>query len=376
MDDHPLNILYLTHNSDRGESAMMIGMHRAGMDVRVFANLESRYVQAIQAAGIPVTHVSWKQKLDRAALKLIRRTVVDDRIDIIHTGNSRTTLHMVMATRPLARRGLSPKLIAYLGVTGNVTWLSPLSWFRFLNPRIDRIVCVAEGVRQYLLDVQFLGFKLDPNKVVTIHKGHKLEWYRETPADLSQFGIPSDAMVVTCASRLRPRKGLVELVQALGQTDPDRNIHVLFLGHEGNEEILSAVAELELPGRVHFAGYRLDAPAITAASDVFCLPVLRGEGLSRAVIEAMAYGVTPLVTPVGGNTELVIDGECGVVVAAGDIQALARAMEFLYERPDLRVLYGRVARQRIDSFFNSEDTIRKTRELYRNVMAETGNSDS
>jgi glycosyltransferase involved in cell wall biosynthesis len=136
------------------------------------------------------------------------------------------------------------------------------------------------------------------------------------------------------------------------------------------------VAELELPGRVHFAGYRLDAPAITAASDVFCLPVLRGEGLSRAVIEAMAYGVTPLVTPVGGNTELVIDGECGLVVAAGDTQALARAMEFLCERPDLRIQYGRAARQRIDSFFKSKDTIRKTRELYRNVMAETGNSDS
>jgi len=376
MGDRPLNILYLTHNSDRGESAMMIGMYRAGMDVRVFANLESRYVQAIQAAGIPVTHVSWKQKLDRAALKLIRRTVVDDRIDIIHTGNSRTTLHMVMATRPLARKGLSPRLIAYLGVTGNVTWLSPLSWFRFLNPRIDRIVCVAEGVRQYLIGVQFLGFKLDPNKVVTIHKGHKLEWYQEKPADLGQFGIPGDAMVVTCASRLRPRKGLVELVQALGQTDPDRNIHILFLGHEGNEEILSAVAELELPGRVHFAGYRLDAPSIIAASDVFCLPVLRGEGLSRAVIEAMAYGVTPLVTPVGGNTELVIDGECGVVVPAGDIQALARAMEFLYERPDLHLQYGTAARQRIDSFFKSEDTIRKTRELYRAVMAETGKPDS
>ena len=139
---------------------------------------------------------------------------------------------------------------------------------------------------------------------------------------------------------------------------------------------MSAVAELELPGRVHFAGYRLDAPAIIAASDVFCLPVLRGEGLSRAVIEAMAYGVAPLVTPVGGNTELVIDGECGVVVPAGDIQALARAMEFLYERPDLRIQYGRAARQRIGSFFKSEDTIRKTRELYRTVMAETGQSDS
>lgn len=365
-----LRILYLTHNSDRGESAMMMGMHAAGMDVRVFANLESRYVKAMQVAGLSVTHISWKKKLDRRALKLIRKTVIEDKIDIIHTGNSRTTLHMVLATKPLARRGQSPKLIAYLGVTGNVTWLSPLSWVRFLNPRIDRIICVAEGVRQYLINVKFLGFQLDPRKLVTIHKGHKLEWYQEPPADLSQFDIPEYAMVVTCASRLRPRKGLQELIRALGETDPKRNIHILFLGHKGNAELSAMVSDLPRPDRVHFAGYRLDAPAITAASDVFCLPVLRGEGLSRAVIEGMAYGVTPLVTPVGGNTELVLDGECGLVVPAGDVKALARSMEQLYDHPEDRKRFGAAARERIDRFFRSDSTIDKTMKLYREIMAE------
>lgn len=98
---------------------------------------------------------------------------------------------------------------------------------------------MAGGVRQYLLqDVRFVGLKLDPENVVTIHKGHKLEWYREKPADLGQFGIPPDAMVVTVVSCLRPRKGLVELVRALSLTDPDKNIHVLFIGHEDNGEML------------------------------------------------------------------------------------------------------------------------------------------
>jgi glycosyltransferase involved in cell wall biosynthesis len=369
MNESPLRILYLTHISDRGESAMIMGMHAAGLDVRVFANLDSKHVQKIQAAGIPVRHYTWKKKLDRNALRQIRKTVIEDRIDIIHTGNSRTTLHMVLATRPLARKGLSPKLVAYLGVTGNVTWLSPLSWVRFLNPRLDRIICVAEGVRQYLINVKFLGFQLDPEKVVTIHKGHRLDWYQEKPADLSQFGIPPAAMVVTCSSRLRPRKGLVELVRALGMTDSRRNIHVLFLGHEGNEEIHSAVAALPHPDRVHFAGFRSDAPSIMAASDVCCLPVLSGEGLSRAVIEGMAYGVTPLLTPVGGNTELVIDGECGVVVPVGDEAALARAMERLHDHPELRERYGQAARERIDRHFRSADTIAKTQGLYRELMA-------
>jgi glycosyltransferase involved in cell wall biosynthesis len=367
-----LKILYLTDKSDRGESAMIMGVHAAGHEVHVFGKLDSVHVQRIRDCGIPVTDVRWTKKLDRAVLADIRKTVLEHAINIIHTGNSRTTLHMVMATKKLQRRGRSPKLIAYLGVTGNVAWWSPLSWVRFLNPRIDRIVCVAEGVRQYLLqDVRLLGLKLDPDKVVTIHKGHKLEWYQSPPADLGKFGIVGPAMVVAVTSRLRPRKGILQLVRALGLTNPGSNIHLLFLGHEGNEEILSEVSRLPHPDRVHFAGFRTDAPAIMAACDVCCLPVLEGEGLSRAVIEGMAYGVCPLVTPVGGNTELVIDGECGLVVPAGDEPALARAMEWLYDHPENRRQLGQAARDRIGQYFRSEDTIQKTLELYRQLMAES-----
>ena len=367
----PLKILYLTDKSDRGESAMIMGVHQQGHAVHVFGKLDSPHVQAIRDSGIPVTDVRWKKKLDRKILQIIRQKVLHDGIDIIHTGNSRTTLHMVMATKKLQRMGKSPKLIAYLGVTGNVAWWSPLSWVRFLNPRIDRIICVAEGVRQYLLqDVRLWGLKLDPKKVVTIYKGHKLEWYQSAPADLGQFGIPRGAMVVTVASRLRPRKGIAELVRALGLCSAGRNIHLLFLGHGGNAEIRAEVAKLQHPERVHFGGYRQDAPAIMAASDVCCLPVLSGEGLSRAVIEGMAYGICPLVTPVGGNTELVIDGVCGLVVPAGDEPALATAMEWLYDHPQQRQQMGAAARQRIDQHFHSDQTVRQTLALYRQVMAE------
>ncbi len=268
---------------------MIMGVHQMGHQVEVFGKLDSEHVQRIRDRGIPVSDVRWKKKLDRKVLKDIRKVVLEKDINIIHTGNSRTTLHMVLATRKLQRMGKSPKLIAYLGVTGNVTWWSPLSWVRFLNPRIDRIICVAEGVRLYLLqDVRLLGLKLNPDRVVTIYKGHKLEWYQSEPADLAQFNIPPDAKVVTVASRLRPRKGIPELIRALGKCRPEYPIHLLFLGHEGNAEIHTEVARLPHPERVHFAGYRKDAPAIMAASDVCCLPVLSGEGLSRAVIEGMA----------------------------------------------------------------------------------------
>jgi len=322
-------------------------------------------VQRIREAGIKVIDTPLDKKLDRDALRRIAGLVRERGIDIAHGFTNRTVLHMVLATR-----GLPVRLVAYRGVIGNVSWLSPLSWFRFLNPRVRRIICVAEEIRRYLLGLRFLGFHLDPERVVTIHKGHRLEWYTDTPADLGEFGIPGDAMVVTCSSRLRRRKGLFELVAALGTTDPAKNIHVLFLGHEGNDELRAEVAKLPHPERVHFAGFRRDAPAVMAASDVCALPVLSGEGLSRAVIEAMAYGVPGLVTPVGGNTELIVDGECGLVVPIGDVPALAAAMERLYDDPEERRRMGRAARERIGTQFRAETTVEKTLALYHEVLAE------
>ena len=360
-----MRVLYITKNSDRPESATIIALRAAGISPIVMADLRSAHVQRIRDAGIPVLDITLDRKFDREALKVIRETILSRKIDIVHAYTNRTVLHMVLASR-----GLPVKLVAYRGVIGNVSWLSPLSWLRFLNPRISRIICVAEKVREYLLALHFLWFALDPDKVVTINKGHDLSWYTAEPVDLSQFDIPSHAMVVTCSSRLRPRKGLLELVQALGRTDPGKNIHILFLGHVGIESLHARVNKLEHPERVHFAGFRKDAPAVMAASDVCALPVLDGEGLSRAVIEAMAYGVPAIVTPVGGNTDLIVDGECGLVVPVGDVPALAQAMEKLYDDPVLRRRFGAAARTRIATRFRHEDTVIKTLELYKEILLE------
>jgi glycosyltransferase involved in cell wall biosynthesis len=359
-----MNVLYLTKNSDRAESAMITGVHKAGVQATVMGDLRSAHMQRIRDAGVHVIDVAWERRLDLKTLRLIRDTIANDSIDIIHAFTHRTVLHMVLSSKHLP-----VKLVAYRGVIGNISWLSPLSWVRFLNRRISRIVCVTEDIRRHLLGLKFLWFRLDPGKVVVIHKGHELSWYQETPADLGEFGIPQNAMVATCSSRLRRTKGLWELVEALSLTGQDRNIHVLFLGHEGDESLCSAIAETPHPERFHFAGFRKDAPAIMAASDVCVLPTHR-EGLSRAVIEAMAYRVTPLVTAVGGNLDLVVDGESGILFPVGDVEALAQGLERLYDQPELRRRLGDAARERISSHFRSSGTVDRTLDMYRQVMAD------
>ena len=74
MPDEALSILYLTDRCDRGESAMIRGVHQHGMRVQAFANQASPHVQSLVAAGIPVTDIHWRKKLDRAVLTRIRDT--------------------------------------------------------------------------------------------------------------------------------------------------------------------------------------------------------------------------------------------------------------------------------------------------------------
>jgi glycosyltransferase involved in cell wall biosynthesis len=93
------------------------------------------------------------------------------------------------------------------------------------------------------------------------------------------------------------------------------------------------------------------------------------------VIEGMAYGVCPLVTEVSGNTELVVDGESGLVVPPGDEPALARAMEWLYDHPEQRRRMGAAARERIATQFRSEDTVRQTLAMYREMLSDDQSAD-
>jgi glycosyltransferase involved in cell wall biosynthesis len=82
----------------------------------------------------------------------------------------------------------------------------------------------------------------------------------------------------------------------------------------------------------------------------------------------MAYSVPAVVTNSGGSPELVVDGECGMVVPIFDPGALAAAFERLYRDPPLRKRMGQAARERIATDFRNEFTVQKTIELYRDLV--------
>lgn len=356
-----LKALCITEDLDRPTTAMFVGLEEAGVDMTVICPPGERRAW-LERNGVRVLDVALRKQFDREAIRRLRAELVEGGYDLLHLFSNKALQNGLVASR-----GLPVKIVAYRGIVGNVSFWSPMSWLRFLNPRIDRIVCVAEAVRRYFLQMRPAFLRIPAERLVTIYKGHSLDWYRAAPADLGTVGVPPGAFTVACVANYRPRKGIEVLVDALAAL-PEHTHLLLIGGGMDAPRLRRRIESSPASARIHVLGYRDDAPALTAACDVFVLPSTRREGLARSLIEAMAYGVAPVVTDCGGSPELVQDGVCGLVVPVADAPALARAIRTLHDDPDRRARLGAAARERIRNDFRIEDTIARTLALYRSLV--------
>ena len=355
--------LCVTDSVDRPTIATIIGMHEAGIDVTAVCPAGDRNLKTLQDAGVPTVDIRLTKYFDKAGIAALRAELIRGRYHIMHTFTNPAVSNGLRACK-----GLPVKIVVYRGIVGSVSFLDPMSWMRYLNPRIDRIVCVCDAIRRHFLEMKPAFLRMPAERPVTIYKGHKLEWYTATPADLSEYGIPADAFVIGCAANYRPRKGIDYLVDAMGLLPKDIPAHLLLYGFMDDEKLTRRIDDSPARDRIHRVGFVRNAPELSAACDVFCMPSTKREGLARAVIEAMAYRVPPVVSDAGGNPELVVDGESGIVVPTRDARAIADAIETLYRDEALRLRMGEAARERIGVAFRNEDTVRNTIALYEELV--------
>jgi glycosyltransferase involved in cell wall biosynthesis len=120
--------------------------------------------------------------------------------------------------------------------------------------------------------------------------------------------------------------------------------------------------------RVLFLGHRADVPDILQASDVFVLNS-GSEGMSNALLEALAAGLPCVATAVGGNPELVRDGENGFLVPPRQSAPLARALATLLQDSSLRQRMGARSRALAAREYSLDAMIRRTEAIYEDVLS-------
>jgi glycosyltransferase involved in cell wall biosynthesis len=126
--------------------------------------------------------------------------------------------------------------------------------------------------------------------------------------------------------------------------------------------------DLGLADRVRLLGVRRDVAEIVAASDVFVLASLN-EGLSQAMLEAMALGTPVVATNVGGTSDAVVPGRTGWLVTAADSSGLATAIEQALGDKREATARAAAARQLIERQFSLSSHMAGLEELYRRVAA-------
>jgi glycosyltransferase involved in cell wall biosynthesis len=171
--------------------------------------------------------------------------------------------------------------------------------------------------------------------------------------------------------RLKAPKDFVTLIRALAEL-PGREYEALIVGDGPDRGAVEAeIRRLGIEDRVQLAGERDDVPELLASSDVFVLSS-RSEGLPVSALEAMAAELPVVASDVGGLAELVVDGETGILVPAGDEAALAEALGRLVQDRELRQSLGAAGRARAESSFDLSAFRRAHLELYARQLGLAG----
>src|SRR5262249_14228373 len=145
-----------------------------------------------------------------------------------------------------------------------------------------------------------------------------------------ELGIPDNEFCIGCVSNLFPVKGHITALEAIEYFAAQRSNWRLLLAGAGParapvEDLLNARARKD---RVNFLGTSHRVPELLNAMDVYVLPSV-AEGISNSLLEAMASGVPVIATATGGNPEVVVDGESGLLFPVGDAHRLANHLLLL-----------------------------------------------
>lgn len=366
--DHPCYKILVISNyrsitPTRAEAEVFVRLAEQGHTVHVLTYKGAEYSDRFRAAGIQVFETHPEKKISFSFICYLRKMVRANQYDFVHAYNSKALTNAVWALI-----GLNTKLITYRGYAGQTHWYDPVMYLKYFHPRVDNIICVSRDIEDILARNMIGGHA----KLTTIPKGHDPAWYGNIiPKKRSDLGIPEGAVLVCFLANNRPFKGLRYLLEATHILSPELPLHFLIVG-QGYDDTQTTQSMQENPfaDRFHKVGFQKNSLPFLASCDGLISTSTHGEGLSKAIVEAMFLGIAPIISDIGGNQGLVVDGESGWVVPIKNPKGIADALTEMASNKAERQRRGRNAKEHISKRFNIDESIEMFEELYKRLMAE------
>jgi glycosyltransferase involved in cell wall biosynthesis len=316
----------------------------------------------LESSGVSVSSLGMRRGIPdpRGIVRLVR-TLRQERPAILHT-------HMVHANLlgRISRLFVASPVVVSTAQNiregGRWTELA----YRITDPLVDLTTNVSHAAVERYARVGAVPhgkLKMIPNGVVFQHFGPNHEYQVSLRKEL---GI-ENRFAWLAVGRLEIQKDYVNLLNAVARLRTD---NVLLIAGDGplRSSIAELATDLGLSKRVHFLGIRKDIAKLMAAADAYVMSSA-WEGLPMVLLEAAASSLPIVATDVGGNREIVRDGENGFLVPGKDSAALAEAMLAMERLPrESRVTMGAAGRAHVSRHYSLSAVVDEWEAIYRSLL--------
>jgi len=319
-------------------------------------------VHELESVGCTVHELYKKDRIEYSLFWRIAKLFRQENVQIVHCHNYGALFYGAIGSRLARTRGT---VYTAHGVYSALR-LGKLRYARLVP--VDRVIAVSADAREAALSAG----PLRPGDVQTLPNGINTGLFAVdgNPEELKrELGVPEDVPVFGIVGRLSPEKQHDTLLKAMKLLATQVPGAVLIVAGDGpiRPDLESLATELDITSNVFFLGERHDVPQLLQALDVFVLSS-RSEGLSIALLEAMAGGLPIVATDVGGNSEVIVDGETGLLVPPGDPEALAQAMAAVATDRERTRSMGELGRKRVNEIYSLDAMVKQYEAVYDGLL--------
>lgn len=363
-------LLVVVDGMEVGGSQRQIQHLLAGLDRKrwepelAFFRSDSFLAETIRRSGIPVHFLPKRSRIDLRFLLAFARLLRRGDYAIIHAYSLTAELWSMLARDLSGRR---PLLIAS---ERSFDLHKPAWYWRLKRIVLARSAAVIANSHAGARSTAHRTRTPD-SKFETVANGVELP-DAMTPLEYAtvrrELGVPESRMMGLFVGRLVAAKNLPCLIQALAKLPPRQRPWVALAGDGPLRESTRDLAMASgVSADVCFLGERADVTRLLQAADFLVLPS-HFEGLSNALLEAMAAGCPVIASAVGGTPELVEDGKTGLLFGAGDADALSAAIAHLVGEPGLASRLAVAARQHVEQHHSHANLATATSLVYERCL--------
>ncbi|MFH1784217.1 MAG: glycosyltransferase family 4 protein [bacterium] len=338
------------------------GLLDKGYEIKLICPPSSEIGQRAADAGIPVISLLMRQEYDIVAIIKLVKILRKNKIDILHAHHPKAHA-LALAASKIAK---TPVFIYSRRVIFHVR-KGIFSQIKYKSKRTDKIVAVSKGVKKILVD-----YGIAPSRIEVIYSGTDVAVFTpEVKGDSirKEFAIHDDELLVALVGNYSYYKGHTFFLEAIPSIlQKAKGVKFILVGRDtDSDELKGLVDNLDIANSTILAGFRRDVPLILAAADITVNASLQ-EGFAGTIRESLAMGKAVVATDVGGNPEMVYHKKNGLLVSAGNSQALSDAIVMLLNNSDLRKEMGKNGRKLVEEEFSVKHMVDKTESLYKELL--------